>query len=453
MPDSFVYQAFRLSDDRRTAFFDYTVVHDGQQFDLTETLKFPVALHDSAEQRASLRAVHLALGVSYYKIFTPGTITHPYKMDASEAGFWNDVWRNGLGEFLYVNNLAPDTLAKFIAQDGEAYEAGSAGLDTSTRSAILAIGGGKDSIVAGEALKQLGIPISGFVMATGEQLGQAKAVTDTMGISLQVVERTLDKQLLALQELPEARKGHVPISLIFALVGTALAIATDASYLVVGNEASASIPRHTSEHGAVNHQWSKSFGAEEQVQRFIHTHITSAVTYFSAVRELTSVAIAKLFARYPQYLEVFTSDNTVFRIDPGKRPNARCSVDSPKSLSSFILLAPWLKEDDLIRAFGKNFLDDASLETLFWELLGIEGEQPLDCVGTTDELVLSLNLLAQQGKFTNSHLLKRARERRVISDKDWQSALDKLLELQPEHVIPAELAQSFHALFTEALQR
>jgi len=320
--------------------------------------------------------------------------------------------------------------------------------DTDTpvkNAAILGVGGGKDSVVAGELLKNSSVAVDGFVMATGEQLGQAKAVADTMNIALHVVERSLDKQLLELQEQPGAYKGHIPISLIFGLVGTVLANALDRAYVVVANEASASIPRITWEHGAVNHQWSKSFGFEQKLQKYIHEHISPATTYFSAIRPLTSVAVAKLFATYPQYFEVFTSDNYVFRIDPTKRPNARWSLESPKSLSSFILLAPWLSEADILRTFGQNFLDQPSLETLFQELTGTLGNPPLDCVGTVEELVLSLNLAAQQGKFANSVLMKLAAEQGVIGDKDWQTELDAMLALQSEQALPEALKNTITA--------
>ncbi len=438
MSDSFIYRQFRIHDDRRTVSFIYQLIHDGIEHDLDEVLVFPSALPDVPNLHAALRALHIALGISYYKTFLPERMEHPYQMDSSEAIFWNDVWRNGLGEFLYVNHLSPDRLAQFTAQNGSAFEL-SAPERTDSRKALLGIGGGKDSILAGETLKAAGLDIEGFVMATGEQLGQAKAVADTMHVRLHVVERTLDRQLLTLQEQPGAHKGHVPISLVFGLVGTVLAIAADSAYVVVANEASASIPRHHSAYGDVNHQWSKSFGFEQSLQTFIHEHIAPNVTYCSAVRELTSVAIAKLFARLPQYFEVFTSDNAVFRIDPAKRPNARWSLESPKSLSSFMLLSPWLSEQDLLRIFGRNFLDEPPLETMFLELTGQQGEPPLDCVGTVDELVLSLNLAAAQTKFTASHLMKLARERGIIQEKDWQSALTHMLQLQPEQALPDNL--------------
>lgn len=448
MPDTFTYLAFRVTDDSQTVTFDYQLEHNGDTYQLTETLKFPVRLKDSDTQQRSLRALHLALGISYYKTFLPARIQHPYQMDEREAAFWNNVWHNGLGEFLYVNKLSPDRLAHFAAQEGTSFPDTTSSPGTT---ALLGIGGGKDSIVAGELLKAIGVTTQGFVMATGEQLGQAKAVADAMHIPLHIVERTLDKQLLELQEQPGAYKGHVPISLIFGLVGTTLAVALDTAYVVVGNEASASIPRHASEHGAVNHQWSKSFTAEQQVQKFIHSDISEAVTYFSAIRELTSVAVAKLFAHYPQYLELFTSDNSIFRIDPAKRPHGRWSLDSPKSLSSFILLAPWLDEATLLRAFGRDFLDEPSLEPLLLALTGQEGEPPLDCVGTVDELVLSLNLAAQQGKFAGSRLMQAALNRNVITGDDWDSMLQKILELQPEQALPDGLRQTIEATLREEL--
>jgi len=449
MNDEFTYKEFRIDGDGQTVFFDYQIVHGNDTYLLTETLRFPSALKDNERQQACLRALHIALGVSYYKIFMSPRIRHPYAMNADEASFWNDVWRHGLGEFLYINKLDPANLAQFSAQDGATITHEPTHADSNEDSALLGIGGGKDSIVAGETLKAIGLKLQGFVMATGKQLGQAKAVADTMCIPLLVVERTIDKQLLSLQQQPGAFRGHVPISLIFGLVGANIAVATNAAYIAVGNEASASIPRINWQHGAVNHQWSKSFAFEVALQEFIRSR--TDVTYFSAIRPLTSVAVAKLFAPLRQYFEVFTSDNSVFRIDPSQRPNARWSLESPKSLSSFILLAPWLSEADLLTIFGRNFLDEPSLETLFWELIGQQGEPPLDCVGTTEELILSLAIAHSQGKFSDSHLMRLAIKRGVISEQNWPKQLNATLTLQDQHAFPPKLTEPIISRLREGL--
>jgi hypothetical protein len=441
--DVFTYTQFRLSDDRTIAYFDYTLRHNEQDHLLTETLAFPVPLLESPDQQRSLRALHLALGVSYYKTFLPPTIVQPYAMDPNEADFWNDIWQNGLGEFMYVNKISGEQLARFNPQDGLSFGEVS-GSQTQAAGAILGIGGGKDSIVAGELVKDLGIPLAGFVMATGEQLGQAASVAEVMNVSLHAVKRTLDTQLLDLQEQSGAYKGHIPISLIFGLVGTALAIANQSAYVIVANEASASIPRIMWGDKPVNHQWSKSFGFEKQLQQFVHTNIAPQVTYFSAIRELTSIGVAKLFARLPQYFEVFTSDNSVFRIDPSRRPSGRWSLESPKSLSSYMLLAPWLSDEEVKRIFTIDFLNERSLSELFLELTGVAGEPPLDCVGTVEELTLSMNLLAAAGRYTDTILMKLAHERGIIREQNWEQELQTLLALQTEEALPPALHNKIH---------
>jgi len=433
--DSFVYTPFAVSDDYRTIWFKYQIVRDGKSYELTETLEFPVPILRTPEQQRSLRALHLALGVSYYKKFLPPNIVHPYAMSAAEADFWNTMWQHGLGEFLYVNKLSADKLAKFTPQDGREFDGDN---QVARSGSLLGIGGGKDSIVAGELLKDLGVPVTGFVMATGEQLGQTAAVAQAMGVELLAVKRTIDP-MTEIRKLHDSYSGHVPISMIFGLVGAALAVATGKSYVVVANEASASIPRIQWQDQAVNHQWSKSLVAEQQLQDFIRTNVTRDITYFSAIRQLTSIGVAKLFAKLPQYFEVFTSDNFVFRIDPNGRPTGRWGLESPKSLSSYLLLAPWLSDEDMQRIFSIDFLNEPSLAKLFLELTGVEGEPPLDCVGTVEELVLSANLLAAAGRYGDTALMKLAVERGIIRAEDWRQQCIALLQLQTDQVLPLEL--------------
>jgi hypothetical protein len=446
MPDSFTYTTYEIAEDKKTVYFHYRVFHAGEVYELTETIVFPVELIAASTHNA-LRALHLALGVSYYKIYVPGVIIHPYAMDNNEANFWNTLWQHGLGEFLYVNKLPSDRLAQFSAHEGTPLESNNEG-DVHGRSAVLGIGGGKDSAVAGELLKELGVPVTGFVMATGEQLGQTKAVADVMGVDLLVVQRQIDQKLLELQEMPGAYKGHVPISAIFGLVGCVVAMNTGNSYVVVANESSASTPRIQWNDSDVNHQWSKSFTFEQMLQDFIRDYISLQTRYFSVIRQLSSVGVAKIFATYPQYFEVFTSDNFVFRIDPANRPNGRWSLESPKSLSSFILLAPWLEEKELERIFGINFLDQESLEPLFWSLIGVEGNPPLDCVGTVEELSLSLRLLHVQEKFRKSHLMKQADKRKFFDTPVDEELLKQLLSLGKDQVLPDLLVN----LVTDTLQ-
>ncbi len=445
----FSYENVRVSDNRMIINFDYRIDTDEKTFNLTESLTLPNPLPDSNVVDRLLRALHLALGISYYKTFIPPTIDHAYQMDQTEADFWNSVFLNGLGEFLYKNNLSASSLATFKPQAGTIIPGQQDDVEWQ-QNAFLGIGGGKDSIVAGELLKGLEIPTKGFVLATGNNTGQAAAVADKMHVSISVVERRLDNQILDMNKLEGAYNGHVPISLVFALVGCLLAACEGFQYVVVANESSASIPQVTHEGSAVNHQWSKSLEFEKSFQSFVHQNISSNLHYTSIIRPLTSIAVAKLFSQYPAYFETFTSDNSLFKISQEKRTHPRWSPESSKSLSSYILLAPWITDDELLQIFGSDFLSKETLKGLFIDLLG-RGDSPiLDCVGTPDELRLSLSLLAGQKRFVDSALMIVARQESILLE-NYEEPLKSALSLDENHAIPDELAEKVTIKLREML--
>lgn len=445
----FIYENVRLDGARQVINFDYAIVTDSETFNLSETLKLPTFLPVSDTVDRVLRALHLSLGISYYKTFTPDTIDHAYSMTDVEADFWNSVFRNGLGEFLYKNHLNADVLAKFKEQTGSVIP----GVDDDTNwaeTACLGIGGGKDSIVAGELLKKLDIPTTGFVLATGENRGQAQAVADVMQIEMLGIERRLDPQILELNKLAGAYNGHVPISLVFALVGCLTAITKGSKYVIVANESSASIPQVEHEGTLVNHQWSKSLEFEKQFQDFVHENVSKQLDYFSIIRPLTSVAVAKIFAKHPDYFEVFTSDNSLFKITQSDREHPRWSHNSPKSLSSYILLAPWMSDEDLSRTFGHEFMDDSNLADLFLKLLGLGDEPILDCVGTPSELRLCLSKLYKQGRFVNSCLMNIAKTQKLLME-NYDGPLESALMISEQQAFPESIEDKINSLITSEI--
>lgn len=433
-------------DSRRIAYFCYEIETDETTFSLEETIELPEGVPESVESEKLLRSLHLALAISYYKSFIPPVIEHPYLMDGEETEFWNTVYLNGLGEFLYTNSLSGSKLAKFRAQDGKIYTNEDSSIDWQDN-AVLGIGGGKDSIVAGELLKAVGIPVSGFVLATGEILGQTKAVSDVMNIELTAVKRIIDLQILDINKIEGAYNGHIPISLIFGLVGALVAVSQKSKYIIVANEASASIPQTTWEGQNINHQWSKSLEFERLFQDYLHANISGEIHYFSAIRPLSSVAIAKIFSNYPQYFEVFTSDNSLFKVKQDAREHPRWSLNSTKSLSSYILLAPWMTDEDLLRTFGRNFLNEAGLSELFGNLLGQDGKSVLDCVGTPEELRASISEVIDRGRFTDSALVTYTIVKQLMhAEPELQSFMT-----YGEHAIPDKIAPKLQILMEQQL--
>jgi hypothetical protein len=173
-------------------------------------------------------------------------------------------------------------------------------------------------------------------------------------------------------------------------------------------------------------------------QKFVHKNISENLNYFSLIRPLTSVAVARLFANYPKYFEIFTSDNSLFKISPQEREHPRWSHDSPKSLSSYILLSPWMSDEDLNRTFGYEFLNDVNLKDLFMGLLGKTETPILDCVGTPSELRLCLSILSKNGRFTDTILMKTAKTEGLIME-NYEEPLKSALSPSEDHAVPAEI--------------
>lgn len=447
---SFVYDSYTLLNNRTHVDLTYTTNHNGETFSFSESYIFEKPLPESLETHRLLRMLHLASGISYYKLFFNTDIEHPYAMSTKESAFWNNIFLNGLGEYLYVNDLSADALATFGPQEG--HSTPTSQRVTLAPKALLGIGGGKDSIVAGELLKSIGISLEGFVLATGDTTAQAAAVGSIMHVPTHIVRRRLDQSLINLQSRPDTYKGHIPVSLLFAITGALLAVTYSTSYVIVANEASASIPRAHHNDTPVNHQWSKSFEAEKLIQQYMQEYVHADLIYFSAIRPLSSVAVAKIFSDFPKYFTTFTSDNFGFRINAQKRPNNRWSAESPKTLSSYILLCAWLNEAQLLEVFGEDFMNNKQLEHEFLQLMGIEGEQPLDCVGTPQELRASLSQAYNRGILLKSHLMKLAISSGIIfADHPSTPNVEQLLRQNTEHAFPPALIQKLQTRITEVI--
>lgn len=423
--------------------FHYQIIFDeNHREELVERWVFPDALDLDCNRPAlnrAFEALHIAVGVSYYKTFVPHEIVTVKPLSDLEADFWNQVYDFGLREFCYVNKIDFE-LAQFKSQQA-ANQPVPLQLENS---AVLGLGGGKDSIVAGELLRNADVSISGFALNTGTNSGQIAAVSDTMQLDTYHIERYFDRRLLELADQYGGLNGHIPISVMFAISGVITAIATNARYATVGNEAGASIPNLVWNGKPVNHQWSKSLEFERMFQEFVHQTISPNITYFSPIRPLSSVAITKIFCNYPQYFNAFTSCNYVLRMDPTKRPNGRWCQKCDKCLSSFLLFSAWLPEDQVISIFDKNLLDDIELKDSFLALIGMGDHKPLNCVGTPEELLASYVRFKSEGKFADSTLMQLSE----LDNIPAHTELEAFLTPYENDAIPADLRPVLFKQFT-----
>lgn len=367
-----------------------------------ERIVFPPSRALSRTETAALdrifRLLLLASGVSYYKAFAPGVVRcEAFALDHATAAFFTDFYVKGLAEFAWRNSLDLTGL-RIVADTADSPTA--LNLELPRRTCV-PVGGGKDSIVSIECLKQANEPLLLFSLGTAVPIEATIAKADLPFIR---VVRRLDSRLFALNDAG-VLNGHVPITGILSLIVIACAIICGFDAIAMSNEHSASVGNVTANGIEVNHQYSKSFGFEQALQHHLAAHVARGIAYFSLLRPLTEVAIARRFARHPQYLPIFMSCNTAFRQAPERRSSNWC-CDCPKCRFVFLALAPFVDKSRLIATFGRDMLDDAAQTDGFAELCGLQSHKPFECVGEIEECATTLAQLASMAEWRDAAVVR-----------------------------------------------
>jgi UDP-N-acetyl-alpha-D-muramoyl-L-alanyl-L-glutamate epimerase len=256
---------------------------------------------------------------------------------------------------------------------------------------LVAVGGGKDSLVSVELLRQH----EDVMTWSLNHRPQLTPLIERIGLPHAWVEREWDPQIMDLNK-QGALNGHIPISAIFACAGTIVVILAGRRDVVMSNEQSANEPTLHYQGVAINHQYSKSQEFERDYQAFLRHTLGERVRYYSFLRPLSEVRIAELFAQngFEKYKDVFSSCNRAFV--HGSDRMSWCGT-CPKCAFVFMALTPFIPREQLEALWGgKNLLLDPALEPTYRNLLGIEGDKPLECVGDIKEARTAMQLAFDQ---------------------------------------------------------
>jgi hypothetical protein len=307
---------------------------------------------------------------------------------------------------------------------------------TFDESAVVGIGGGKDSTLVVKLLEKISIPVLGY----STEVKPTKIIAEnvrSLNIDFIGVIRNLDEKLKTLKE--NVYLGHVPISLVYAFTGILIAYQNNKKYIFVGNEASADEENTFWVDRKVNHQWSKTLEFEEKVQAFVRENIDQNLLYASLLRPFASLKIVESFCKNcSSVFKNFSSCNNNFKII-GNLKNSFWCGECAKCLGTYILMAQYLDKVELKQIFRKNMEEDVNLENLFKELLGILPEKPYDCVATRGEMCLALQNLNDE--------IKKGVLIQTLSLDDWDkirsSALDNIHTKEKIHknLLPKEILE------------
>ena len=413
--------------------------------EMTETVTVPGAPFQldgpraAAVQRA-LRLLHLIAGVSYYKAAVPAQVAiDSYAIDAATAALVETVYLNGLGEFAYRNGLNLRGRFRLPVEAQAEPAAQPLGL---REHALVAIGGGKDSLVSIEALRHAGVAAT-VTWIGGSQL--IRACAERTGLPMLNIGRTLAPELFELNR-QGAWNGHIPVTAVNSAIMVLAALAQGVDQVVFSNERSASYGSQIAGTGEVNHQWSKGWAFEKAFGEHVQRHVAADLHYYSLLRPLSELAVARQFARTDYYDAHFSSCNRNFHI-LGERPvNRWCGV-CPKCHFVFLALAPFMPKTRLVRIFGRNLLDDGEQASGFDALLEFQDHKPFECVGEGRESRAAMATLAARPEWKEDVLVKRFASVIQPTLAADELKLEPLLVIDGEHRIPAALWERLRADF------
>jgi hypothetical protein len=416
--------------------------------ELVETITVPGApfMLDAPRTAAveqALRLLHLIAGVSYYKAAVPPDIRiDGYTIDADTAALLETIYLNGLGEFAYRNGLNLHGKITFPVGGAEAppTRADSLGL---REHALVAIGGGKDSLVSIEALRSIGVEQT-VTWIGGSQL--IKACAERTGLPTLNPGRQLAPELFDYNR-QGAWNGHIPVTAVNSAILTFVAVVLGVDQVVFSNERSASYGSMIEGTGEVNHQWSKGWAFEQAFGDYVQRHIAADLKYYSLLRPLSELAVARQFAKTDRYDAHFSSCNRNFHI-LGERPvNRWCGV-CPKCHFVFLALAPFMPKPRLVGIFGRNLLDDAAQIGGYDALLEYQDHKPFECVGEGRESRAAMATLSERPEWREDEIVERfVREiRPQLSPLEQEIA--PLLVIEDEHRVPVSIWERLRAQFT-----
>jgi hypothetical protein len=398
---------------------------DGRPFRETVTFEGVESL-DTPAVRAIAELWFLVAGLSYYKAGAAKKVDLG-STPVGEHGrrLFKAALRNGLGEFAYRNEIFLDDVV--IVGGGETSQY-SPLVDTSR--VLTPFGGGIDSVVT---VTQLNPDLEQALFIVSPASGRfepLEATAAATGLAIVRARRELDPQILSGDE--SFFNGHVPVTTMVTLLAVVAGVASGRGGVVMSNEHSSSAPNILWYDQEINHQWSKSWVAEELIGDAVRERIGDEFVVASFLRDRSELWVAKIFAGQRKFHHVFRSCNRAFTQASDERARNWCGK-CDKCLFIDLILAPFLSRAALLEIFASEPVADPALHDQLRALVGVGlDHKPFECVGDPDESAVALQRMSELEEWADVAFIG---ELATLASPDRE--FDELLEREGPSRVPA----------------
>lgn len=337
--------------------------------------------------------------ISYWKsTCSPKIIIKCGYLNEEQINWWKKLYFYGLGELLYTNNIKTNIndLLEIKCLENNKEIISDENIEDNFEGYIVPIGGGKDSVVTLETLK-IDRDKDYCLIINPKPVTLKCAEIAGLGYNNIIeIKRSIDQNLIELNKKGFIN-GHTPFSAMLAFVSYFVAYLLSKKYIALSNENSANESNVVGE--KINHQYSKSFEFECDFEEYAEKYLKMPIKYFSFLRPLNELQIAKIFSKHEKYHKVFKSCNV-----GSKEKEWKWCLNCAKCLFAYIILSPYLYKNKLVSIFGADMFENKDLLEIFIELTGNGENKPFDCVGTYEEVKFAISKTIENIELRNETL-------------------------------------------------
>jgi len=365
---------------------------------------------------------------SYWKAFcSPKIIVKCGGMEKEQIDWWHNLLIKGMGQYFFENKINFKT-KNFVQIISEKNPIKPILFKASKDDFLLPIGGGKDSLTSYYLLNKKKNNSTFFF------LNPTKAGDNTNNIfgnkNSIICEREIDPALLSLNKKGYLN-GHTPFVAYLSFLTALSAVIFNKKYIIFSNEKSSNEGNIEYLEEEINHQYSKTFDFENKFRDYLKKYLSSNIEYFSLLRPLYELQIAKIFSERRDFLPIFLSCNESQKTYSGTKEKTGTWCGScAKCLFVYSILYPFVSNADLKNIFGKDLFTKKELLPLLFELVEEKEIKPWECVGTRREARVALYLGWKRNVIRDleqPYLLEFFAENLMSQCKDWEKEAETIM--------------------------